>query len=94
MKKLPQRSCIICKEKKDKKELIRIVKNKENEIKIDIKGKLPGRGSYICDNIECLEKVIKFKKLDSIFEMKISDEVYMKIKEDYIKSKNGGDVIG
>ena len=59
MKKQPQRTCMGCSEKKDKKEFIRIVKNKNNEINIDKTGKLEGRGAYICDNIQCLEKVIK-----------------------------------
>ena len=66
MKVLPQRTCMGCMQKKDKKELIRIVKNKNNEIFIDKSGKQEGRGAYICDNIECLEKVIKSKKLEKV----------------------------
>lgn len=65
-----------CNEKKDKKDLIRIVKNKDNEISIDRTGKLDGRGAYICDDIKCLEKVIKSKRLEKVFEYKISDEIY------------------
>ena len=76
MKKQPQRTCMGCNEKKDKKELIRIVKNKENEISIDKIGKKEGRGAYICNNINCLEKLIKSKRLEKIFDMKISDEIY------------------
>ena len=76
MKKQPQRTCMGCNEKKDKKELIRIVKNKENEISIDKTGKKEGRGAYICNNINCLEKLIKSKRLEKIFDMKISDEIY------------------
>ena len=56
MKKIPQRSCVVCRTKKDKNELIRIVKNQTNEINIDENGKKPGKGAYICDSIECLEK--------------------------------------
>ena len=63
MKRQPQRTCMGCNVKKDKKEFIRIVKNKENEINIDKTGKMEGRGAYICDNIECLEKLIKTKRL-------------------------------
>ena len=62
--------------KKDKKELIRIVKNKEGIISIDRTGKQEGRGAYICDNIECLEKVIKSKRLEKALEIKISQEIY------------------
>ena len=76
MKRQPQRTCMGCNQKKEKNELIRIVKNKNNEIMVDKIGKLDGRGAYICDNIECLEKLIKNKRLERIFEMKISNEIY------------------
>ena len=76
MKRQPQRTCMGCNTKKDKKDLIRIVKNKENIINIDKTGKLEGRGAYICDNIDCLEKLIKSKRLERIFDMKISEEIY------------------
>ena len=73
MKKQPERTCMGCNEKKTKKELIRIVKNKENEISIDRTGKMPGRGAYICDDIQCLEKLIRLEK---VFDIKISNEIY------------------
>lgn len=76
MKRQPQRTCMGCNEKKDKNDLIRIVKNKENEISIDRTGRLDGRGAYICDDIKCLEKVIKSKRLEKVFDYKISDEIY------------------
>ena len=65
-----------CNEKKDKNQLIRIVKNKDNEISIDKTGKMEGRGAYICDNEKCLEKVIKSKRLERVLETNISDEIY------------------
>ena len=76
MKSIPQRTCIGCNTKKDKKDLIRIVKNKNNEISVDKIGKAEGRGAYICDNANCLEKAIKTKRLERVFEMKISEEIY------------------
>ncbi len=76
MKHIPQRTCIGCNTIKEKNELIRIVKNKENEISIDKTGKMNGRGAYICDEIKCLEKAIKTKRLERVFGIKISDEVY------------------
>ncbi len=76
MKKVVQRMCIGCNEKKDKRELIRIVLNKEGDISIDKTGKQEGRGAYICDNIDCLEKAIKSKRLEKSFEMKIEYEIY------------------
>lgn len=81
MKKLPQRTCIGCNTQKDKKELIRIVKNKEGEIFVDKTGKLPGRGAYICDNIDCLEKAIKSKRLEKSFEMKIENVIYEELRK-------------
>ena len=76
MKKQPQRTCMGCNQKKDKNNLIRIVKNNQNEILVDRTGKKDGRGAYICDDINCLEKVVKSKRLERIFEMSISDEIY------------------
>ena len=76
MKKIPQRTCMGCNEKKDKNQLIRIVKNKENEIHVDRTGKMDGIGAYICNDINCLEKVIKSKRLERVLETKITDEIY------------------
>ena len=72
----PQRTCMGCNKKKDKKDLIRIVKNKQNEISLDRTGKAQGRGAYICDNIECLEKIKKSNRLEKIFHLKVSEEIY------------------
>lgn len=80
MKKKPQRTCMGCNEKKDKIDLIRVVKNKIGEISIDKTGKMQGRGAYICDNIECLEKAIKSKRIDKVFETQIEDDVYNKLR--------------
>jgi len=65
-----------CNEKKPKKELIRIVKNKDGIISIDRTGKLDGRGAYICDSVECFDKVVKSKRLEKVLESKISEEIY------------------
>lgn len=81
MKKLPQRTCIGCNTQRDKKALIRIVKNKEGEISLDKTGKAQGRGAYLCDNIECLEKAIKSRRLEKSFEMKIEDNIYEELRE-------------
>ena len=80
LKKIPNRTCIGCNSKKPKKELIRIVKNAQGEIKLDKTGKLPGRGAYICDNLECLENAIRSKRLEKSFEMKIENEVYEQLR--------------
>ena len=79
-KKKPERTCIICKTQKEKKELLRIVKSKDGIIEPDITGKKNGRGAYICKNENCLNKQKKTKKLEQIFEKEISKEVYENIK--------------
>lgn len=76
IKKIPQRKCIACQERGDKKSLIRIVKNKENDIFIDQTGRSNGRGAYVCTNSECLTKAIKSKALNRAFKMDVEDEVY------------------
>lgn len=76
LKKIPQRTCMGCNTKKDKKDLIRVVKNNQGEIYIDKTGKMQGRGAYICDSIDCLEKAIKTKRIEKIFETKIDEEIY------------------
>lgn len=76
MKKIVQRTCVGCMEEKEKKSLIRIVKQNDGKIFIDKTGKANGRGAYICNNIECLEKAIKSKRLERAFEQKIDNEIY------------------
>ena len=93
MKKIPQRSCVVCRAQKNKSDLLRIVKNKENEIKIDTIGKEPGRGAYICYSEECLKKAIKTKKLEKTLDTKIDEEIYGNI-QNIITKKVGGEVIG
>ncbi|MDV3426049.1 MAG: YlxR family protein [Bacillota bacterium] len=82
VRKIPQRMCSGCLEKKDKKDLIRVVKNKEGQISIDLTGKKPGRGAYICRNLTCLEKAIKAKKLDRSLEVKIDEETFVRLREE------------
>lgn len=76
MKKIPQRTCLGCGETKPKKELIRIVKQNDGQIFIDKTGKANGRGAYICNNVECLNKAIKSKRLEKNFETEIDNQIY------------------
>lgn len=87
VKKIPQRMCTGCMEMKPKKELIRIVKNKDGEVSIDVTGKKPGRGAYICRNIDCLGKAVKQKRLEKNLEKKIDDELYAKLKDEIINEQ-------
>lgn len=79
-KKKPSRTCIACNEQKEKRELLRIVKSKDGIIEVDLTGKKNGRGAYICKNEECLEKLIKTKKLEKVFDTEISSELYENIR--------------
>ena len=75
-KKVPQRQCLGCREMKDKKDLIRVVRSPEGEISLDFKGKKPGRGAYVCPDPACLAKVRKSRALERAFESAIPAEVY------------------
>ena len=80
-RKIPMRMCLGCQEMKPKKELIRVVKDKENSINVDFKGKQPGRGAYICRNLQCFEKARKAKRFERAFESPISEEIYNILKK-------------
>ena len=76
VKKIPQRQCLGCREMKDKKDLIRVVRSPEGEISLDFKGKKPGRGAYVCPESECLQKARKSRALERAFSAQIPPEVY------------------
>ncbi|MFV0503186.1 MAG: RNase P modulator RnpM [Lachnospirales bacterium] len=80
-RKVPLRKCTGCQEMKNKKELIRIVKTEDN-FEIDKTGKKNGRGAYICDNTECLEKSFKNKGLERSFKCRVDKEIYEKLKKE------------
>ena len=76
VKRIPQRQCVGCREMKDKKALIRVVKSPEGQVSLDDKGRKPGRGAYVCRDVECLRKVRKSRALERAFEAQIPPEVY------------------
>ena len=78
-RKVPLRMCVGCREMKPKKELIRVVKSPEGEINIDLKGKSPGRGAYLCRDKTCFEKAYKNKLLEKALNQKIEPEIYQKL---------------
>lgn len=80
-KKQPARTCMACNEQKDKKDLLRIVKSKDGIIEVDLTGKKNGRGAYVCKNEECLNKLIKSKRLDRLFGQEVPNEIYESIRE-------------
>lgn len=81
-RKIPLRKCVGCNEQRPKKELLRVVKNKEGDIFVDFTGKANGRGAYICPKVECLEIAKKKKSLNRALECEISDEIYKKLSQE------------
>ena len=75
-KKIPQRQCMGCRERKAKKELIRVVRGTDGVVSLDFSGKLNGRGAYLCPDLACLQKAQKAKSLERSLEVPIPDEVY------------------
>lgn len=76
VRRIPQRQCVGCREMKDKKALIRVVKSPEGAVALDEKGRMPGRGAYVCPNVECLRRARKARALERAFETQIPPEVY------------------
>jgi len=87
IKKTPLRMCIACHEMKPKSEMLRIVKNKEGEISLDITGKKAGRGAYICDSLDCIKKLGKNKLINKTFSCIVEKDVYEKIEEEFLARK-------
>lgn len=82
MKKIPMRQCVGCREMKPKKELVRVVKSPEGEISMDLRGKAPGRGAYVCRNLECLRRARKSRALERGFDTAIPQEVYDRLEQE------------
>ena len=80
-RKIPLRTCVVTGEKLDKRDLLRVVKNKDGEVKVDITGKMNGRGAYIKRDVKVLEEAIKKKSLERKLECNISNEVYDEIRK-------------
>ncbi|MEN6462787.1 MAG: YlxR family protein [Syntrophomonas sp.] len=80
-RKIPQRMCVGCREMKDKKELIRIVRTPDGSIEIDTTGKRSGRGAYLCSNRECLGLAVKKKALQKALEKDLPEEIINNIIE-------------
>ena len=75
------RQCVGCREMKPKKELIRVVKSPEGQVSLDFRGKLPGRGAYVCPNSACLAKAKKSKALERAFSAPLPEEVYQALEK-------------
>ncbi len=80
-KKIPMRQCAGCREMKPKKELVRVVRSPEGVISLDFRGKAPGRGAYVCPNLECLRRARKARSLERSLDTAIPAEVYDALEE-------------
>ncbi len=81
-RRIPMRKCTGCNEMKPKKELVRVVKSPEGEISLDLTGKKPGRGAYVCRDVGCLAIARKARRLEKAFSCAIPDEVYERMEEE------------
>ena len=75
-RKIPMRQCMGCRERKPKRELIRVVRSPEGAVSLDFQGKAPGRGAYLCPDPACLARARKSKALERAFSMALPGEVY------------------
>ena len=83
-KKTPLRMCTGCGEMKPKQELVRVVRSPDGDISLDLTGKKPGRGAYVCKNIDCLKAARKARRFEKAFSCKIPDEVYNRLEEEML----------
>ena len=88
VKKVPMRKCVGCSEMKTKRELIRVVKNAQGEISLDLTGKKPGKGAYICHSLDCYKAAVKAKRFERAFSCAIPQEVYEKMQEELAESES------
>ena len=87
-KKIPQRQCMGCRERKEKREMIRVVRSPEGTVSLDFRGKAPGRGAYICPDPMCLKKAIRSKALERSLETAIPEEIYARLEQEMEEGAN------
>ena len=87
-KKIPQRQCMGCRERKEKRELIRVVRAPDGGVSLDFRGKAPGRGAYICPDPMCLKKAIRSKALERSLETAIPEEIYARLEQEMEEGKD------
>ena len=81
-KKIPLRMCLACRERRPKREMIRIVKS-EQGIHLDFSGKAEGRGAYLCNDASCMNRVVKYKLVNKAFSCDAGGEVYRLLEEEF-----------
>lgn len=86
-KKIPLRRCNGCGESKAKKELVRVVRAKDGAVSLDLTGKKPGRGAYVCANASCFAKARKTKRIERALEVSIPEEIYASMEAEIEKGE-------
>lgn len=86
-KKIPLRMCSGCGQHLPKKELVRVVRSAEGELSVDLTGRKPGRGAYLCPKVDCLKKARKARRLERSLSCQIPDEVYQRLEEEISRSE-------
>lgn len=81
-RKTPMRMCVGCRERFDKRDLVRVVRTPEQEVRVDLTGKLSGRGAYVCHNRQCLDRAIKSKALQRALEVEIAPDIVTTLLDD------------
>ena len=81
MRKIPLRTCVVTNEKLPKKELIRVVRDKDGNVSVDLTGKANGRGVYLKGSIDVIEKAKKSKIIDRKLEVEVKEEIYEELKK-------------
>ena len=87
-KKIPQRQCMGCRERKPKRDMIRVVRGTDGTVSLDFGGKMNGRGAYVCPDMECLKKALRSKALDRALEVTIPQEVITRLEKE-MEASNG-----
>ena len=82
-KKVPMRMCVACRQMQPKKELLRVVRTPEGEVLIDRTGRKNGRGAYLCNRRECLEKAVKTRALERALEQKLDEELIASLEREF-----------
>lgn len=88
-RKQPQRMCVACREMKDKRGLLRVVKSPDGVIAIDATGKAPGRGAYLCADAACLKRAKKAHNLEKALKTRIDDAVYAALDAEIAAGEDG-----
>ena len=88
-KKIPQRQCMGCRERKDKRAMLRVVRGTDGTVTLDFSGKLNGRGAYVCPDPECLKKAQKSRALERCLEVPIPQDVYDRMVREMEAGSNG-----